>query len=1125
MDSTVSYLMEMKKDFILKISEENRQITPIGGKVEDVSVLNDLETSIRQPLIAEPVKSAALTPSLLSTMFPPFSRLQCADNVRTDGVARSSSLYGVISCVSKEDLVYSPVSPTGVITAISNGKVRLSVLDAETGIVEDQSYEESEVRVQKYRLLFHLDDVQHLRGIVGRLCVALLQLWSREAMISLLYLMQPRLDVIDSCKMNSYDIVRLMKFIYLTQKTSQSWTSTFHETMTLESCQFKLLQLAIRQIVSTSPRALTLIQAFMDGTWDDTDNNKVTLYVPPEDERLSMESASLRQLTLSSISIGNFTNNCVYVSSLHPSFPKTKYSDKITIPGAAGLRIIFDRQCYLDPTNASLSFYQDEAMNQSIARFSGTADAFCSFTVRGNTVRFTYESNVSTGDQWGYGFMVQPFENVNWSCDADVLSSRCFDWNCYAYDLLIDISKSYKFDKDDFFNRTLNNLVLYLQTSGMSFKMRVVELLSRLITSKQITVTAHPDVSGMMTVVLRYCENIDRNTIVPSQLPLLLDFLLTYTLKAEIDAASVKEKRADPIAPWVENVPEVKKDSLLEQLTSVHLLTRCIYYRAPIPAKYLRVIMEATGLEWTEPNYRRTVEAMRSFSPLMDEDLLTAFEIFAQQSKSSLLDADASTYALTDDDKARYYALRDVDPLHLRLRIALLQFYNRQLQPCMHLIELMNASGKDERTLGSLITSISLYVFPAIKENVLEMSIKQTEYSGQAAYPIVELDNRRIFTELERSGDDMDNDSHSAINSECMFAQFCRQMQRFPVSVLRAKLDSKDRLVAIKYKGEQGLDWGGLYRDAVERCVEDLFSDHIDLFIPCPNAMNDQETEERFIPNPRYRDSSEALEMYRFVGNLIGVSLRTKHLLSFELSPQIWKTIVGDEVTEEDIKAVDSGLISTLQQVREYSESDGVDEFPFVFDMVFAVLDSAGNEVELLPSGSQIAVTFHNRLKFCKMALEARINEARQAAEAIAAGVYALVPQRALTLFTWEQLERTVKGVPEISVELLKKHTVYIGWTESHPVVKQFWNVMEGLTDKDRSQFLRFTWGRSKLPKSESWPRPFKLTYKNAGDYMLPVAHTCFFQLELPQYSSEQIMRERLLVAIHYGSSGEFIMQ
>ena len=110
-------------------------------------------------------------------------------------------------------------------------------------------------------------------------------------------------------------------------------------------------------------------------------------------------------------------------------------------------------------------------------------------------------------------------------------------------------------------------------------------------------------------------------------------------------------------------------------------------------------------------------------------------------------------------------------------------------------------------------------------------------------------------------------------------------------------------------------------------------------------------------------------------------------------------------------------------------------------------------------------------------------------------------------------------------MEELKKHTVYMGWTESHPVVQRFWRVMSELTDKDRSQFLRFSWGRSKLPKSEPWPRQFKLTYKNAGDEMLPIAHTCFFQLELPQYSTDQIMKERLLVTFNYGSSGEFILR
>ena len=116
-----------------------------------------------------------------------------------------------------------------------------------------------------------------------------------------------------------------------------------------------------------------------------------------------------------------------------------------------------------------------------------------------------------------------------------------------------------------------------------------------------------------------------------------------------------------------------------------------------------------------------------------------------------------------------------------------------------------------------MITSLSSYIFPDIKEGVLGISIKQTEYCGQHAYPIVELDNRRVFTQIERDSDEFEASDHSAVNSQCMFAQLFRQMQNVDVDVLRAKLDSKDRLMAIKYKGEQGLDWGGLYRDTIER--------------------------------------------------------------------------------------------------------------------------------------------------------------------------------------------------------------------------------------------------------------------------------------------------------------------
>ena len=36
-----------------------------------------------------------------------------------------------------------------------------------------------------------------------------------------------------------------------------------------------------------------------------------------------------------------------------------------------------------------------------------------------------------------------------------------------------------------------------------------------------------------------------------------------------------------------------------------------------------------------------------------------------------------------------------------------------------------------------------------------------------------------------------------------------------------------------------------------------------------------------------------------------------------------------------------------------------------------------------------------------------------------------------------------------------------------------------------------------------------------SGDGALPKADTCFFNLELPNYSSKEVMKQRLLLAIH----------
>jgi hypothetical protein len=70
------------------------------------------------------------------------------------------------------------------------------------------------------------------------------------------------------------------------------------------------------------------------------------------------------------------------------------------------------------------------------------------------------------------------------------------------------------------------------------------------------------------------------------------------------------------------------------------------------------------------------------------------------------------------------------------------------------------------------------------------------------------------------------------------------------------------------------------------------------------------------------------------------------------------------------------------------------------------------------------------------------------------------------------------------------------------------------LNDEERSMLIRFIWGRARLPlPSQTWEQKFKIdlhTPRGEVDRCLPVAHTCFFTLDLPKYSTLEIMTERL---------------
>ena len=61
------------------------------------------------------------------------------------------------------------------------------------------------------------------------------------------------------------------------------------------------------------------------------------------------------------------------------------------------------------------------------------------------------------------------------------------------------------------------------------------------------------------------------------------------------------------------------------------------------------------------------------------------------------------------------------------------------------------------------------------------------------------------------------------------------------------------------------------------------------------------------------------------------------------------------------------------------------------------------------------------------------------------------VPLNVLRMFTWNQAELLVTGRNEVDLRLLREMTVYESpFTESHPTMRLFWEMMEDFTPAER---------------------------------------------------------------------------
>lgn len=126
---------------------------------------------------------------------------------------------------------------------------------------------------------------------------------------------------------------------------------------------------------------------------------------------------------------------------------------------------------------------------------------------------------------------------------------------------------------------------------------------------------------------------------------------------------------------------------------------------------------------------------------------------------------------------------------------------------------------------------------------------------------------------------------------------------------------------------------------------------------------------------------------------------------------------------------------------------------------------SNGAVVELCPGGKEIAVTHANHKEFVELVAKARLAECEKQMAWLKQGVSHVIDLTILSFLSWEEVELRACGPKDIEVDALKAVT---DTSEDNKWVKMFWQMFATFTQEERRKYLKFAWGRSKLPNDTS---------------------------------------------------------
>ncbi|KAK7275857.1 hypothetical protein RIF29_16983 [Crotalaria pallida] len=383
----------------------------------------------------------------------------------------------------------------------------------------------------------------------------------------------------------------------------------------------------------------------------------------------------------------------------------------------------------------------------------------------------------------------------------------------------------------------------------------------------------------------------------------------------------------------------------------------------------------------------------------------------------------------------------------------------------------------------------------------------------------IDFDNKRAHfrSKIKHQHDHHHNPLRISVRRAYVLEDSYNQLRMRPTQDLKGRL-------TVHFQGEEGIDAGGLTREWYQLLSRVIFDKGALLFTTVGN-------ESTFQPNPNSVYQTEHLSYFKFVGRVVGKALFDGQLLDVHFTRSFYKHILGVKVTYHDIEAIDPDYFRNLKWMLENDISDVLGlTFSIDADEEKLILyeRTEVTDYELIPGGRNIKVTEENKHQYVDLVAEHRLTTAiRPQINAFLEGFNELIPRELISIFHDKELELLISGLPDIDLDDLRANTEYSGYSAASPVIQWFWEVVQGLSKEDKARLLQFVTGTSKVPlegfsalQGISGSQKFQIHKAYGSPDHLPSAHTCFNQLDLPEYLSKQHLEERLLLAIHEASEG-----